>query len=115
MGPMKLQPRQEETFDAPVRTIEVQQGSARAVFPNGRGVDVWPGKWIDCGDTAKVRLRGGSDGCRVKVTLTDEAEAAARKEAEHQARLEEKGEPLPPEEAARRFERAEAGEPLAAR
>lgn len=99
---VKLQQGRTETFEAPVSFFEVHQGSVLAVFPEGHTRRASQGGRIEAEDTAAVMIRAIKPS-RVKVTFTDEVQAAEKARAEEAAKAAERGEPegfVPPEPGA---------------
>jgi len=65
------------TLNAPVRTVEVQAGTALAVFPDGSTKQAAEPDSIDVAGTADVMLRAVTP-CRVRVIFADDPVEAAR-------------------------------------
>lgn len=96
---IKIKQGETETFDAPVSFFEVHQGSVLAVFPEGHTRRGSQGGKIEAEDTAAVMIRAIKPS-RVKVTFTDEVQAAEKARAVEAEKAAERGEPegfVPPD------------------
>lgn len=93
---------EQHRFDGPIRSFEVQQGSAELKLPNGRTTHAaTAGQTIPGGDVGGTILRALEPSI-VRVTSTSEAEVAERhgqRTAERKAAKAAQGEDAAPEPA----------------